>query len=719
MVNQGLRAADSPLHSFLCAGLRRGLSVGALAGAALLSLGGVALGCSNSEAAAAAPATTTVQDGVQVVGPGPAPVDAFHPERAKEEETAPKPLYGGRAIVHLSSMPENVNYAIENSAVAKRILFEVHEFLLIQDWEMHDFRPRAAESFVTEDMLVLDPESANAYGDAVVEVPVRLRSTGDGESSEQRTMPVVYGRIAENGDNWRVRPSSKGSALEGELDVAKEHVVEVNLGSVFTFKLREGMRWHASLEFPDLKPQTLDARDVVFSWSIYKNPDVDCDEKRFNFTKMSHCEAVDDLTVRFFYESQYAFALDAIGTSLTLLPSHLFDLTDPDNPQHDAEASLKKQAVHINENPHNQLWVGLGPYRVTEYSQQWIEAVRFTGADGKAAYYDRDNAGYVDTIRWRYIDDDNTALAAVLNGELDFFERVKSADYFGEVTRKAEFTNTYYKGYKYLGTYGYTAWNLYKPQLADLAVRKAMAHAFDFEDYLKTNYKGLANQITGPFPYSSAAYDHSVEPFPYDPELAMEMLDDAEWFDTNGDDVRDKDGVELVIEFLFPSGNDASKNFGLKLQESMAEIGIKIELAQLEWATFIEKMRTREFDAVNLAWVPELESDPEQLWHSRWGAFEARSSNNAGVTDPVLDEMILRGQLELDKAKRQEIWHEMHRYIYTNIQPYMFMYNVPQKFAMNKALRGFQAVPIDPGYIIRRWHYVDSGIEGTRATLDR
>ena len=663
-------------------------------------------------AAAALALPALAQESAQLAEPGAAPVDVFHPDTLAGKPQ-PAPRWGGRVIVHIASLPENLNYAIENSAYTRRMLYEAHEMLVHQDWETHEWTPRAAESWVTEDMLVLDSAQADAYGDAVVETKVRTPGV-DGQQVDAR---VIYGEVTDNGDTWRVRPLSEGSALSETLEVAKGDVQRVERGSVFTFSIREGVEWHPSLVYAGdaqaqerIGEQYLDARDVLFSWSIYQNPAVDCDEKRFQFEKVTKGEVVDEMTVRFFYEKQYAFAIDSIGNSMTLLPSHIFDLSDPDNPAHDPKASPEQQAEHINSNPHNRQWVGIGPYRVVEFSQQWVQMERFDG------YFDPENGGYVDAIRYRLIEDDETAFSALINGEVDWFERVKSADYFGARTETQQFEDSFYKGYFYLGTYGYTGWNLYRPALKDPVVRKAIAHAFDFEEYKRTNYKGLANQVTGPFPYNSAAYNHDVEPLEYDPDLAIELLEDNGWYDRNGDGTIDKDGVELDIEFLMPSGNDASKNFGLKLQESLAELGIALRLKELEWATFLERLKSRDFDSCNLAWVPQLESDPEQLWHSKWGAPEARGSNNAGVRDPEIDKLILEGQRELDFERRQEIWHRMHERLY-EIQPYLFMYNVPKKFAISRKIRGFQTFAIDPGYSVRRWYFTDD-VRGTRSTRD-
>ncbi|MEZ5974904.1 MAG: ABC transporter substrate-binding protein [Planctomycetota bacterium] len=354
---------------------------------------------------------------------------------------------------------------------------------------------------------------------------------------------------------------------------------------------------------------------------------------------------------------------------------------------------------------------------MTKFSDDWVEAQRFVDESGKSLYFDKSRAGYFDTIRWRVISDDETAYTALINGELDYFERVKTTDYFGTRTEKKEFTENFYKGYIYLGQYGYTGWNLYKPQLAELPVRLAIAHAFDSNEYLETVYRGLARQVTGPFPFESAAYDHSVTPLEYSIDKAMDLLDEAGWYDRNGDGTRDKNGVELKIEFMYPSGNDASKTLGLKIQESLRELEIDVSLASVEWATFLDKIKRREFDACNLAWVPDLESDPEQVWHSKWGAPDIEGSNNSGVRDAQIDAWIEAGQKELDFEKRQAIWHNIHRRLYYDIQPYLFGFNVPRKFAMSKRIRGLQSFAIDPGYSIRRWYFADPNEKGTRSSL--
>ncbi|MDP6740822.1 MAG: hypothetical protein QF404_12510, partial [Planctomycetota bacterium] len=281
---------------------------------ALLSLGSLAV--------LAAPAICQDEAPVEVAGPGEAAKDVFHPDRDKDAEV----LYGGRVIVHLASLPENICYPIENSAVTRRLLYEVHETLMIQDWEWHEYRPRLADSFVTEDLVVLNAEAAGRHGDGTGAIDAKVKRQGEvaeGQSA-QKLVRAYYGQVTDGGDNWVVTPASAGASLQVAVEVPKSDVESIQRGAVFTFKIREGVLWHPSLVYPETHPDavaaldghTLDAADVHFSWTIYSNPKVDCDEKRFQFEKITHGEIVDDLTVRFFYEEQYAFAKGTIAESL-------------------------------------------------------------------------------------------------------------------------------------------------------------------------------------------------------------------------------------------------------------------------------------------------------------------------------------------------------------------------------------------------------------------
>ncbi len=648
------------------------------------------------------------------LGPGPVPVDVFHPERDKASE----PRFGGSVVVHVASLPKHMNYVTDNSGTARRMLLPTHETLLIEDWEYHDFRPRLCTSYVAEDLVVLEGDRAELLERYPMAREVRVVNRQQGvDAPSHRDVLAVFGSLApviEDSGSRTLRPLSKGHPAGGDFTVREADVASIELGAVMSFALRDDVLWHPRADEP--ATHRFDAHDVRFSWEAWHNPAVDCDAKRFQLTTLTDCEVVDDHYVRFFYEQQYSLALRAIGTNLVILPRHVYDLGDPDNPDFAESFTQEEQGNYVNEHPRNRMWIGLGPYRISEWSDQAVVAERFVDADGKALYFDRERAGFLDSIRWRVIPDDTVAMGAVLNDELDYFERMSSEDYFGGLAESEAFQDSHYKGFKYTNAFSYLSWNMYRPKLAEKVVRDALELAFDSEAYRRTGYRGQAQRITGSFPYSSAAYNHGLEVRPFDPAAARDMLDDAGWYDRNGDGTRDKNGVELEIEFLYFGSNPRSSDLGLAMKDNYAEIGVRLVLVGLEWVTLSERMAQRDFDSINLGWLPELESDPEQLWHSTLGGKDDfGTSNHAGVMDELVDKLIADGQRELDRDARMGIWRELHRRLYEDINPYLFLYRPAYRVAISKQLRGVQFFAIDPTYSIRRWHRADA----TRTTLDR
>ncbi|MEX1025618.1 MAG: ABC transporter substrate-binding protein [Planctomycetota bacterium] len=642
-----------------------------LAGSVLASLL-VVVGCGGSEEPALAEATQS--DGVEpwrggpdpavVGGPGPVTPDRFHPDHQPDAEGNRPPMPpvrdGGRVIVHLASMPRHINYMTENSAVSRWILREVHDFLIKRDWSTWEHEGNLAREFWQEDRV---------------------------ETKDGRTFA---GEVTRTAEALTVTPIAAGNALTEPVTLALDEVEGIFEGTIITCDLVE-TEWHDGHPF--------DAADVHFSWQCYRNPHVDCEDVREGQSKVTQCEVLGERLVRFTFDEPYFLALDVFD-ALTIVPSHHYNLSDPDNEAFVAGVDPlgEQQGSFVNDNPHNFDWIGLGPYRMVEVNDQYLEAVKIDD------YFDPARAGHVEKIRWRCIPNDDAAKAALINGELDYFARLRSEDYLGDFCRQDAFVEDYYAGYSYQPRMQYVAWNARRPQLADPEVRRALAHAMDWDEFIATQASGLGVRIVSTVFYLSPMYDHSIRPIPYDLGKAEEILEDAGWYDRNGNGIRDKDGVELEFSYLMTPGNKASEIMFNKLKENFDKIGVLLDSEKREWATFIEHVKEKDFDAMGMAWVLEVESDPYQLWHSDSG--KNRGSNYPGVYDERLDDLIRQIQVTVDDEARQKLWFEFQRINY-ELQPYMYTYMVPIKFAMSKRVRGFKSYGLNPGYSIRDWYIVD------------
>ncbi len=588
--------------------------------------------------------------------PGPVAPDLYHPDRARKVE----PKRGGTVTVYVPTSVRMLALPLSNSTYARNVLNEVHEMLVRLDWESWEFEGVLATHWDLEDTLVKN----------------------DGQR--------LFGKLSDGGDHWLVTPLSKSHPLAEPTKIAKDDTASVELGTVFTFYLRKGVKWHDGHAF--------DVDDVLFGYEIYANPEILCNSFRSSFQKIVRAERIDDYTVRFHYGQQFFKSLDNFR-NLVPMPRHLYDLLDPDHARHDPDADQAKRAKAVNENPHNANWVGLGPYRITSAEPMLYEAERFED------YFDKENAGYVERIRWRHIRGFDTALEALKNGELDFSAWLSTDMYLGDGTSEANFTDNYYKGKYPVGSVGFAPWNMRRSHLSDVRVRKALVHAFDMEAYRRNQSGGLGTISTGTQAHFSPAYNNDLEPLAYDPNQAVELLAEAGWYDRDDDGVVDKDGVPLQVEYLAIAGHKGDQEFTELLKKSYDEVGVDLKVTELDYPTIMQRLKERDYDACSASWSMPLESNQEQLWHSK--NDEPGRGNYSGVRDPKVDAMLEAADREIDREKRYEIWRELQRYLYEEVQPYFFRNTPPRRYAMSKKIRGFQSFGIIPGYSIRRWYFAD------------
>ncbi|MEO1998889.1 MAG: ABC transporter substrate-binding protein [Planctomycetaceae bacterium] len=529
----------------------------------------------------------------------------------------------------------------------------------------------------------------------------------------------VFGQAVEGDDgSLTVTPLSPDNPLSDtlkssgkhELVLAQGEWVDVQRSTVYTYLLRDDVTWSDGAPFT--------SKDLVFAYAAINNAFVDGESLRVYYSDLISCDALGKHAVRMKYRQQYFKSFEfTAGLAFYAPPWHLFasyfaedglELT-LERLTPEQEAAQKKISAYgqkfgkfyNTDERYNLKPLGTGPYVISK----WERSDRLE-LDRNKNYWNADRQPYLDRLIFKFIPDNVTALQALASGEIDFFYRMDSEQYFEDLNTpkvKGWFDDNFVKAAWFVPSFSYVGWNALKPMFQDRRVRIALRLLFNVDEFVKEKLHGAAVVVSGSQYYFGPAYDHGVAPLGYQPEVARDLLTEAGWVDTDGDGILDKDSQKFEFTMLFPPGNPVVADQLALMQKAFRDAGIVMSLRSYEWASFIDKVKERDFEAVRLGWSQSLESDPFQIWHGSQAGADRRGSNHVSFSDPKADELIEMLRLTLDDDKRRVINSAFHR-ILDREQPYLFLYTAKDFGAYQKRFRGVKWYRIRPGFDLTEWY---------------
>jgi peptide/nickel transport system substrate-binding protein len=203
--------------------------------------------------------------------------------------------------------------------------------------------------------------------------------------------------------------------------------------------------------------------------------------------------------------------------------------------------------------------------------------------------------------------------------------------------------------------------NIQKPPFDDVNVRRAINHAVNKEDVLGAaveNYGQVAYGFLSPsmFGYWEGITEYAPA---YDVEQATSLLADAGWEDTDGDGILEKEGVKFEFVALnLPT--DSWNRAAQVVQSQLSEVGISMEIQQLEFATLLEEAKAGNHQAEFMGYT-YTDPDIAYLWFHSSNA--GTGLNMSHVNDPKLDELIMRGRSTMDIEERAAVYEELQQYL--------------------------------------------------------
>lgn len=491
---------------------------------------------------------------------------------------------------------------------------------------------------------VLVPDRGGVYREGVVGNPRYLNPfVCDRNPVDEDICPLIFRGLTKIDRHGRAVP-----------DIAAEWTITDN--KIYTFRLRDDQYWQ------DGQPITAD--DVIFTVSILQDPDVVEIPNLSILWRTVAIEKLDEYTVRFTLSEPSPF-LDY--TTIGLLPAHIY-----------GSQPLTELASH----PLNGTPIGSGPLMVEEIAADHIRLKPNPFFDGPQPY--------LSALEFRFYPDHPSMLNGYLAGEIDGISRILPTE-FALASAQNELTLLSAVQARYVSVV-FNLDNVNVPFFGDKAVRQALYYGLNRDALIDEVAAGQGIVAHSSLMPENWAYNSEIKQYNFDPEQARQLLESAGWVDTDGDGVREKDGV--ILQFLLYAPDEP---FQSRLIQQIAEdwtaIGVHAVPTPVTFVSLMsDYLLPRNYDAALI--TLDIPGDPDQywLWHSSQN--EEGGFNYAGWKNDEVDEILQQARAITDEEARRQLYWRFQA-IFAEEAPSLLLFYPVYTYGVNERIHNVQMGPLN------------------------
>jgi peptide/nickel transport system substrate-binding protein len=400
-------------------------------------------------------------------------------------------------------------------------------------------------------------------------------------------------------------------------------------GLVYTFYLRENIRFHDGKEFT--------AADVKFTYDKIIDPSIDS-PFGFHFTDVKEFKMIDKAVFQIVLKKPNSFFIYRLTKEI--IPRHYFA----------ADQDFKNSNFGFYP-------VGTGPFKFKEWDEKDQIILEYN-----PDYYE--GRPYLDEIIVKIYASSRDVWNALMRGEIDYATFIEREDY-----EFAKNDNSFKTFSLPIDAYYALFFNMDDFILSDRKMREAIAYSIDRKELIDRASFGYGLGCRGSFYPDALGFNPVVESYEYNPKKAITLLNEAGWKDNNGDGILEKDGNCLEIKVLVDSKRKIYKKIIMIIRQQLQAVGIKVKVQRYAedkelTKAYLEQNRPNAHLKLILA-----NSKGAEFWSS---------DNNRDVklwvyNNPEVDNLLAEGINTLDDDKKDQIYQRIYKMIYED-QPACFLY---------------------------------------------
>ena len=447
-------------------------------------------------------------------------------------------------------------------------------------------------------------------------------------------------------------------------------------GKVFTFKLREGVKFHNG--------RVMTADDVKYSLDRVTNPATQSPGAGFfgsiegydavssgEVTELSGVKVLDEQTVEITLSRPDATFLHVMGLNFASV--------------------VAKEAVEAAGADFGKTAMGTGAFKLAD----WTIGQKLVFE--KNQDYWREGLPYLDSVTFEVGQEPIVALLRLQNGEVDVPGDGIPPAKFQEVMGDPEQAARVIEGGQ-LHT-GYITLNVKMAPFDNVDVRKAVNMAINKERITQV-INGRAVPATQPLPPSMPGYTEGYEGYPYDPEAAKALLAEAGF----------SDGFETE---LFVMNTDPNPRIAQAIQQDLSKIGVKATIQSLAQASVIaaggEADQAPMIWSGGMAWIADF-PDASNFYGPILGCDGAVQGgwNWSWYCNADADAMAVKADSMTDPAmvdERLKMWSDVYMAVMEDA-PWVPVFNEQRYTMKSERMGGDDKLYVDPVSIPVNYDYV-------------
>ena len=316
--------------------------------------------------------------------------------------------------------------------------------------------------------------------------------------------------------------------------------------------------------------------------------------------------------------------------------------------------------------------VGTGPFKFAGWKRNDIITL-----EKNPDYW---NKGYpkLDKVIFKVIPENTARLTALTSGEIDLMDGLNPDD--AEAVKENKDLQLLLRPSMNVG---YLAFNTEKKPFDNPKVRQAISHAINKPEMVKAFYSGLGEPATNPMPPSLWGYNDQIKDREYNLDQAKKLLAEAGY--PNGFKVQFM--AMPVPRPYIPDG----KKMAEAIKQDLKKIGIETEIVTMEWATYLEKTRLGEYEMCLLGWNGD-NGDPDNFLYTLLDKNTINGNNIPRYSNEEVHQLLLKAQSTSDQKERETLYKKAQELIFNDAPLVPIAHSTPP-IAAKAGVTGYQPHP--------------------------